>query len=238
MGQTGDKRRNVLVIEDNPSDAEMIKFVVEGMGYQVFHLTNPFDGLELLERQVFDLVLLDWQLPNLSGIDFLKRMRRTDELKKLPVILISGRNEAKHIKTALDTGAIDYVVKPVDPMILQAKIQRVIEKRVEWAQAPVTGDKNWEGAEAAQPIEVLSLSEVGVDLKGPYEENQVLEVRSPVLQAIGIAGLTVRIVGVQKTGNGGRVLQGSFVGLREGDLQKIRVYLKALAAKQNPLLTG
>lgn len=222
--------RNVLLIEDNPSDAEVMKFIVERMGCTVRHCANPFDGLDAVTRQPFDLILLDWQLPQLSGIDFLKRLQRIPGLEKMKVILVSGRNELKHVKTAIEAGAVDYIIKPVDPLIARAKIQRVLDQGTEWVQTPVAADPRWEGAEAALPVRILSLSEVGIDLQGSFLEGQVIELRSRALSEIGLEKATLRIVGSSGPEDD-RTYQAAFIGLREGDLQKIRVYLKDLSRR-------
>jgi CheY-like chemotaxis protein len=219
--------RNILIIEDNPIDAKLVQFHLEKSGMNVTHVVDPLVGIELMQKQVYDLILLDWNLPHLSGMDVLKHLRSTVNKGEdpLPVIIISGRNESKHVKQAVETGATDYIIKPIDLMILEDKIQKVLAKKQDWAfhhlPTPAAGFMKVE-------LKICALNEVGALIASsvPLRVGQTLPIESALLVQNGIPNVYVRVLGLEKV-NGEELYTCGFVGLKEGELKKIRLLIRA-----------
>ena len=106
---------SILVIEDEPAIQELVAYTCSSQGYTVRRADSVSGGRDAIDRELPDMVLLDWMLPDRSGIELLKELRSHERTKVVPVIMLTAKgNEADKV-VGLDTGADDYVVKPFSP---------------------------------------------------------------------------------------------------------------------------
>ena len=89
---------NILIIEDNASDFKLMASLLERKNYNVFHAGDWYAGQQLIAERQYHLILLDWELPQISGIDVLATIKMMPEKKNIPVIFVTGRNEGKYPK--------------------------------------------------------------------------------------------------------------------------------------------
>lgn len=130
MVETSDqKQRYILVVEDNSLNREMLTDFVEIMGYEVKSVEFGSQGLESMRVRQPDLVLLDIDMPGMSGLEMLEHLSRDDELKHIPVIIVSGNDDLQTVLAALDSGATDFLSKPFNPRILSVRIRASLEKK-------------------------------------------------------------------------------------------------------------
>ena len=118
----------ILVIEDDPSLTELIKYNLEQKNYAVRIEMDGEEGLLTAQTDLPDLILLDWMLPNLSGIEVCRRLRRTKSTKSIPIIMLTARSEENERIRGLDTGADDYITKPFSPKELVARIKAILRR--------------------------------------------------------------------------------------------------------------
>lgn len=127
----------VLVVEDEPALATLLRYNLEKQGFRV---EEAGDGQEALNRIVEsqpDLVLLDWMLPTLSGIEVCRQIRRRPSTRDLPVIMVTARVEDQDAVRALNTGADDYITKPFGIEALLARMRALLRRS---ATMPVKGE--------------------------------------------------------------------------------------------------
>lgn len=118
----------ILLVEDDANLVELIKYNLEADGFDV---TVAMDGEEALlctKEAMPDLMLLDWMLPHISGIEICRQMRQNPETVNLPIIMITARAEEDDQVRGLDTGADDYITKPFSPRELIARIHAVLRR--------------------------------------------------------------------------------------------------------------
>ena len=120
--------RRVLVVEDDPSIAIGLRINLESEGYRVLEAKNGEEGLTLIRETKPDLVLLDWMLPFLSGIEVCRQMRRLPDLKSIAVIMLTAKSEEADKLRGLEVGADDYVTKPFSPSELMARVKAVLRR--------------------------------------------------------------------------------------------------------------
>lgn len=120
------KHANILVVEDDLGIQEMLKFSLTTEGYTIFQAKTVKEGWDLIENKAIDLVLLDWMLPDNSGIDLLHRIRKYHSV--LPVIMVTAKTEEEDRILGLDVGADDYVTKPFSVRELNSRIQAVLRR--------------------------------------------------------------------------------------------------------------
>lgn len=105
-------KADILIVEDDPAQIELLAFNVESAGYRAHLARTGAEAQTMIEKQEFDLVLLDWMLPCMSGIDLCKRIRSHDRFKSMPILIVTALgNEVDRIR-GLESGADDYIVKP------------------------------------------------------------------------------------------------------------------------------
>jgi len=126
----------VLVVEDEPAQMEVLRYNLKTEGYQVVSAMTGEDALMLAGEIGPDLVLLDWMLPNLSGIEVCRRLKRSKATAEVPVLMLTARGEEEDRIRGLDIGADDYVVKPYSVKELMARVRAVLRR----SRPSVTGD--------------------------------------------------------------------------------------------------
>ena len=119
----------MLVVEDNEINRDMLNRRLEREGYSVTLAANGRQALEIMDREPFDLVLLDIMMPELDGFTVLQRMRANPRLKETAVIMISALDEIASVVRCIEMGAEDYLPKPFDPVLLRARIGALLERK-------------------------------------------------------------------------------------------------------------
>ncbi|NDV99239.1 phosphate regulon transcriptional regulator PhoB [Salipiger sp. PrR002] len=118
----------VLVVEDEAAQREVLRYNLEAEGFRVAAAGNGEEALVLLDEENPDVVVLDWMLPNLSGIEVCRQIKTRTETRSLPVIMLSARSEEVDRIRGLDTGADDYVVKPYSLRELMARVKAQLRR--------------------------------------------------------------------------------------------------------------
>lgn len=118
----------ILVIEDEESVAAIIKYNLKKEGYLVSVANDGLEGLEMAKELKPDLILLDWVLPSLSGIEICKLIRTNPAIANTPIMMISARSQEMDKIVGLDKGADDYISKPFSPAELMARIRSVLRR--------------------------------------------------------------------------------------------------------------
>ncbi|WP_339863679.1 phosphate regulon transcriptional regulator PhoB [Paremcibacter congregatus] len=118
----------ILIAEDEPRQAEILKFNLEEEGFRVGLAPDGLKALEMIDEALPDLLILDWMLPEVSGIRIMKKLRKEKETKSLPVIMLTARGEEDDRVRGFEVGVDDYVVKPYLPSELVARVRAVLRR--------------------------------------------------------------------------------------------------------------
>ena len=121
-------RPKILIVEDEQALVTLLAYNLEAEGYDVSIGTRGDDAEVLLRESVPDLLVLDWMLPGLSGIELCRRLRQRAETKALPIIMLTARGEESERVRGLATGADDYVVKPFSVIELMARVKALLRR--------------------------------------------------------------------------------------------------------------
>jgi two-component system phosphate regulon response regulator PhoB len=119
----------VLVVEDEPAIQELISYNLQQAGHQAMRAASAEDALNIMRHALPDLVLVDWMLPGLSGIELAKRIKSDKRTKTVPIIMLTARAAEEDKLTGLETGADDYITKPFSPRELNARVKAVLRRR-------------------------------------------------------------------------------------------------------------
>lgn len=119
---------NVLLVEDEPAQREVLAYNLQSEGYSVRQAENGEEAMMLIEEDAPDLIILDWMMPLLSGIEVCRQVKTRPETRGIPVIMLSARSEEVDSVRGLDTGADDYVTKPYNLRELMARVRTQIRR--------------------------------------------------------------------------------------------------------------
>ena len=120
--------KKILIIDDEIHIVELLRFNLENNGYKVDYSYDGFDGYLKTKEFQPDLILLDWMLPNISGIDLLKKIRSDESLEQIPVIMLTAKNMESDKIEGLELGADDYITKPFSIKELLARVSSVLRR--------------------------------------------------------------------------------------------------------------
>jgi len=118
----------VLVVEDDVAIKDMLCFSLRHSGFECDAVGDAESGLAMLKDQQPDIILLDWMLPGIDGIEFIRRLRGNEYLAAIPVIMLTAKGESDDMVKGLSVGADDYVNKPFSPPELMARIKAVLRR--------------------------------------------------------------------------------------------------------------
>ncbi len=113
----------VLLVEDEPAQREVLAYNLEAEGFAVQRATNGEEALVLVSESPPDLILLDWMMPHVSGLEVCRRLKMRSETRGIPIIMLSARSEEVDKVRGLETGADDYVIKPYSVVELMARLR-------------------------------------------------------------------------------------------------------------------
>ncbi|MCB1950090.1 phosphate regulon transcriptional regulator PhoB [Nitrosomonas sp.] len=120
----------VLVVEDEPAIQELISYNLKKSGLTPVSALNAEQATVMVNNVLPDLILLDWMLPNSSGIEFARQLRRNSRTQTIPIIMLTAKTDLDDKVTGLEAGADDYITKPFSPRELIARIKAVLRRRV------------------------------------------------------------------------------------------------------------
>jgi len=122
-------RRRVLVVDDNAMNRQMLIDFVDMLGHDCREAANGTEALEQIRDWMPDTVLLDNQMPDMDGMEVLEQLSGDEELRHIPVIMISGMDDLRTVTKALEAGAVDFMGKPFNPAILKARLSSSFERK-------------------------------------------------------------------------------------------------------------
>ena len=126
--------KKLIIVEDHPAVADLIEEMLSVDEYQVIKIHSSTGALAVIRAEKPDVVLLDIMMPDVSGLEVLRFMRREPGFQQIPVVIVSAKTLPADIRTGLDAGAEAYLTKPVDMEVLRETVARVIREA-----APGTG---------------------------------------------------------------------------------------------------
>ena len=122
------EKKTILAVDDEVHILELLKYNLETNGYTVITVETGEAALDLLSNEKIDAVLLDVMLPQIDGLEVLRRIRSTEKIKKIPVILLTAKSDEFDKVLGLETGADDYIAKPFSIRELQARVKAVLRR--------------------------------------------------------------------------------------------------------------
>ena len=118
----------VLIVEDEPAQLEVLTYNLGSEGFRLAHATDGEEALLITDEMQPDLIILDWMLPNVSGIEVCRRLKTRPETRQIPIIMLTARGEEADRVRGLETGSDDYIVKPYSVNELVARVRAMLRR--------------------------------------------------------------------------------------------------------------
>jgi DNA-binding response OmpR family regulator len=123
-----DAQKTVMIIEDEPDAAEMFAEMMRVSGFRVIKMFSSAPAISMISQEKPDIIILDIMMPDISGLEVLRYMRREPDLQSIPVIVVSAKSMPGDIKGGIEAGASMYLTKPVGFLDLKQAVDRVLSK--------------------------------------------------------------------------------------------------------------
>ncbi|HEY44109.1 MAG TPA: SpoIIE family protein phosphatase [Anaerolineae bacterium] len=124
-----DEPSRILIVDDEPLNLDYLEQELEDLGYEVLSARNGQEALEFVEAEAPDMILLDIMMPMMDGFEVLSRLKAEQHWRDIPVVVISALSDMDNVVKGIELGAEDYLPKPFDPILLQARIRAGLEKK-------------------------------------------------------------------------------------------------------------
>ena len=155
----------VLLVEDEPAQREVLGYNLEADGFRVVTASNGEEALLMVSEMPPDIIVLDWMMPNVSGIEVCRQLKTRSETRAIPIIMLSARSEEVDRVRGLETGADDYVIKPYSLVELMARVRAQLRRT-----RPATVGERLEYADIVLDAETHRVTRCDKPLKlGPTE---------------------------------------------------------------------
>lgn len=118
----------VLLVEDEPAQREVLSYNLQSEGFDVVKAADGDEAMLLVEEEAPDIIVLDWMLPGISGIEICRRLKSKSQTRGIPILMLSARSEEVDRVRGLETGADDYVVKPYSVLELMARVRNQLRR--------------------------------------------------------------------------------------------------------------
>ena len=120
----------ILIADDEPNQLELLSYNLEAAGFEVLRASDGRQAMEMVEENHPDLAIIDWMMPQMSGIDVCRTLRARTETKHLPIIILSARGEEGDRTLGLDIGADDYISKPFSPREMISRVRALLRRPI------------------------------------------------------------------------------------------------------------
>ncbi|HWU41990.1 MAG TPA: response regulator [Bdellovibrio sp.] len=221
----------ILIVDDQKSVLMTLDALLGSAGYVAVPCTNAIDAIQRLTDEPFDLVITDAIMPGGSdGYALTRTIRKQPKLAKMPIILLTGRREKSDVEKGIESGVNDYVIKPIDPELLLAKIKNLLtstkQETTSFLEAAIKYKAEWE-----TKTEIISVSELGLTLRSNISMplGKIVRVNSPIFGDIGINKPALRVDACEEIPglDAGYKVHTQFVGLTEKELTPLRLWIRS-----------
>ena len=128
-------KKNILVVEDDADISSLLRFSLENTGFSVFESPSAEAAMQILTERRTDLVIIDWMLPGMDGLNLTKTLRNRADTEKIPIIMLTARSDEADAIQGFDSGVDDYITKPFSPRELIARVNALLRRSTDGARS-------------------------------------------------------------------------------------------------------
>lgn len=219
----------ILIVDDDSDILKLAKAVLTHESHVVFTASDAIQAMDILHNQSIDLMISDANMPHYSGFELVQTVKNDGKFAELPVAMLTGLRERKDIEKAIKAGVDDYIVKPLDPLILLQKIEAILDKNPpkEHPRIELSPDDPKNHGLMIIEMKLVSVSEIAVqfEMNGELEIGRFIEINCPFFtDELGEVPPPLKVVEKEKRGSAWLYTL-SYMGAKESYLQKVRKWI-------------
>lgn len=229
----------ILAIDDEPSVLKLVKTILIRAKYDITTCTSGLEALKLLltTETHFDCIITDALMPEMNGYELVKAIRTKPFYSRTPILMLTRKRNRKDIKLAADSGATDYILKPIDEQLFLEKIEFSLSQLQTKRQSKERALQSHQTrARLALHCRISAISETHVSLITPFPVSAKTEfdIQGVVFDEIGIKAPAIKLVSCKPIGEGAETYESkfTFVAVSESDATRIRSWIHQEAARQ------
>lgn len=221
----------ILVVDDDTDILRLCEAVLTHAGHSICTAEDAMAAIDLLNRIEFDMLITDAHMPHFTGFELVSTVRRNSNLSHMSVAMLTGLKERKDVERAIKAGVDEYILKPLDPVLLVQKVLAMFEKRpptdypeIHFSALP----KSSSSATTQVAFELVTLSELGLVAHTTFEIplGYVLDVKSPFFEELGAEPPQMRVTLCEFLPSIGKWrVSLSYLGARESYLKRVRRWI-------------
>jgi len=220
----------ILIVDDDPDILKLAEQVLTHAGHIVLTASDAMKAMALLDQVEVDLLLSDANMPHYTGFDLVQTVRKNQKFKNISVAMLTSLKEKRDVEKAVRAGVDDYIVKPIDPLLLMKKIEALFRKKPPTQHPEVRFHQKHTGNEGrlSHQIHVQSISELGVNVSSRLAMNpgELVELQCELFENMGIGRPQFKVLSCQKNiGADEHQIQLIFMGASEALLQRVRGWI-------------
>ena len=123
MSEDKEKKSKILIVDDVPKNIQVVANILQGQGYSMAFAQDGPTALKMIQSTPFDLILLDIMMPEMDGLEVCRRLREFSDARDIPVLFLTAKTESESVVRGFESGAMDYVIKPVNEAELLARVR-------------------------------------------------------------------------------------------------------------------
>lgn len=218
----------ILIVDDQKSVLLTLESILQTKGHIVLQAMNAHDALDQLAAQHVDLIITDAVMPGgPSGFELIVTVRKNEKYTDLPIVLLTGKREKKDVERGIGVGANDYIVKPVDPEIMAAKVDGLLSKKTVLGLFEVSVKHP---ARFQDKTEIRSVSEVGIEVWSELQApiGAKIRIESTFFAEVGLPEPLLRVIKCSPLENDPKIFKIllHFVGYTEKEFQTVRLWVR------------
>lgn len=218
----------ILLVDDDQDILKLGEKLLSGSGHVVITASDALKAMQLLDQFQFDLLLSDANMPHFSGFDLVQTVRKQERHASMGIAMLTGRREKKDIEHGIRVGVDDYIIKPLDPMILLEKVEALFEKRPPAKHPEIRFSDFTLKNEVRLMLKthIISISELGIEVVCSHVLNpgDVIELRGHIFGDVGFTPPPMKVLTCEPISQGYQC-QLLYLGASEAMLQKIRRWI-------------
>ncbi len=224
----------ILIVDDQPTYLRMLFTILTQHKHVVTKVNNAIEALDALKNTKFDLLLTDAIMPGPTGFDLIRTIRSTDELKDLPVIMLTSKREQKDVQNGILIGVNDYVIKPVAPDVLIEKIAVVLAKANQSKLPDVARVQIAAGLQDTTTITEVSVSGMSLESNFAVTIGFPVRIKSDIFKHLGVREQTLTAFDctADKANPGNFQIKVIYVDPTAEEVQTIRTWINSHQSKK------
>jgi DNA-binding response OmpR family regulator len=227
----------ILVVDDDLDTLKLCKAYLEKYQHKVFVAFDAMEAFTFLESHTVDVTITDANMPQVSGYDFILALRHSPHFADAKVIMMTGNNDSESVQKSLISGVDDYIVKPINQIVLTEKLEKLLRRKKTLSQYYLNKQQTAEMARAtlSVPLNISSVSETGVEIiwSTSLKEGDFFRLASPLFSEIGFEPTIMEVSSSVAINHGRWRIRLNFCGLSEKSLKLIRNWMIKMVVKEN-----